>query len=211
MNILAFTDNHGHDKSFESVKKKAAKADLIVCCGDFTRFGKDIEKKLLEFNKIGKPVILIPGNHEENEPLDAICEELENVFDADKGVVHTDDVTIFGFGGGGFSREDKNLEKMIKDVKKNLIDKPLIMMTHAPPYRTKLDKLPMYGYVGNKSINIAVKELKPKILLCGHLHEHFHQKDKLYNTILINPGPDGTLITLNVEKNNEKNKNKIKK
>ena len=34
------------------------------------------------------------------------------------------------------------------------------------------------------------------MLLCGHLHENFNKKDKLNKTILINPGPNGEMITI---------------
>ncbi len=200
MKLLAFTDYHESDTCFAQIKKKAAEADVLLCCGDFTIFGNNAEKELLRLNKLGKPVILIPGNHEDGNPIDELCEELENVYNADRSVVQLDHFSVFGYNNGGFTREDKELENLLPQVKKNMIQ-PLIMITHGPPSNTKLDKLPFFGHVGNKSINKAIKELKPKILFCGHLHETFGVKDKIENTLIINPGPVGMIVEI---KNEEK-------
>ena len=196
MKILAFTDHHNSEKYFQAVKKKAENVDLIICCGDFTWFGRDIEKVLLQFNKLGKPVVVIPGNHEEGAPFEELCEELENIINAHSAIISTEHATIFGYGGGGFAKEDKVLENIVKKVKKQLPKQPLIMVTHAPPRNTNMDKVPHYGHVGNASINFAISYLKPKLLLCGHIHEGFQKKDKIDGTIILNPGPEGKIINL---------------
>ncbi|MEK6941147.1 MAG: metallophosphoesterase [Nanoarchaeota archaeon] len=206
MKILAFTDHHANDKSFQSVKKKAESADMVICCGDFTWYGGMIEKILLQFNKLRKPVIIIPGNHEEGEPVEEMCEELDNVINAHERIITTDSFSIFGYGGGGFTKQDERLEVLTKKVKESIEKLPLIMITHAPPHGTNVDKIPRYGHVGNKSINYAIKELKPLLLLCGHIHETFSRTDKLGDTIIINPGPNGKIIDIdNLKKLIKKN------
>lgn len=195
MKILAFTDYHENETCINEIKKKAEQADILICCGDFTIGGGEIEKQLLILNKIGKPVLLIPGNHEEDEPLEEYCEELENITYIDRRAIEIDGLNIFGYGGGGFNTRDKELEKILPELKKHLKE-PSIIITHAPPYGTKLDNLPYFGHVGNKSITKLIKEIKPKILLCGHLHEFFGKKQKIGNTLVINPGPVGSFIEI---------------
>ena len=70
------------------------------------------------------------------------------------------------------------------------------MLTHAPPYGTKLDFLEYFGHVGSKSSIKAIKELKPKLVLCGHLHENFHKMHKIGSTLIVNPGQDGTIVEI---------------
>jgi len=38
--------------------------------------------------------------------------------------------------------------------------------------------------------------MNPVLVLCGHFHENFRKQDKIKNTLIINPGPDGTIINV---------------
>src|SRR3989344_3590714 len=106
------------------------------------------------------------------------------------------DYTFFGYGGNGFIQEDKKLESLIEKVKKITKEK-LIFITHMPPYNTKLDYLP-YGkrHAGSKSSSKFIKELKPVLTACGHLHENFKKEDSIGKSLIINPGPEGQLIEI---------------
>lgn len=57
-----------------------------------------------------------------------------------------------------------------------------ILMTHGPPYRggdfipTSVKQREKYGnydgeFVGDKTLNAAIKRVRPEIVLCGHIHE----------------------------------------
>lgn len=71
----------------------------------------------------------------------------------------------------------------------------LFWLHMPPPYRTKLDNL--YGEsVGNISFRKFLVKGKVDLMLCGHLHENFNKKDKLKNTIIVNPGPSAKIITI---------------
>ena len=74
----------------------------------------------------------------------------------------------------------------------------LIFVTHAPIYGTRLDDLRVngLGHRGCKSTRKFVDEMNPVLVLCGHFHENFRKQDKIKNTLIINPGPDGTIINV---------------
>ena len=195
MKILAFTDIHANTRFLNTIKKRAKQADLLICPGDFTNFMEGYAKVITALKSIKKPVLLIHGNHEDETKVNSIKHKYLIPFHK-KPYKHEDYIFI-GHGGGGFSFTDKKLQKRIPTFKKQMKDaKKIIFVTHAPPFGTELDYLPWAGHVGCKTVKEAIKTLKPHIYLCGHLHESFGIHQKLGRTLMINPGPEGTLIEI---------------
>src|SRR5210317_1760732 len=111
MKILAFIDMHGSLSALKKIKHKAKHADIIVCGGDFTIFEQGMKHFLEEFNKLKKPLLIIHGNHEEEQELRHLChEKYKNLFFLHKKHFIKDDVIFLGWGGGGFSKKDKEFE-----------------------------------------------------------------------------------------------------
>ena len=86
---------------------------------------------------------------------------------------------------------NSRFRKLIKSNK----DKKIALVTHGPPYRTRLDKL-MQGHCGNRSIRNFIEKNKIDLLICGHLHENFGKEDKIRKTRYINPGPFGKIVEI---------------
>ena len=196
MKILAFTDIHGDPDCIEKILKKKNLADILVCCGDFSVFGISIYEILRIFSLSGKQIIIIHGNHEEGIDLSRICKRFKNIKYLHKDSFDFNGYTFFAYGGGGFKQNDINVIKCSNSFKKKLDKKKIILLTHAPPYNTKLDYLSGIGHVGSKSVRKIVEDLKPVLHLCGHLHETFNKKDKINKTVVINPGCEGMIIEI---------------
>ncbi len=193
MDILAFVDTHGFGKELNNVIKRSKEADILVCAGDITWFGKDLDKLLKKLSKIDKIILMIPGNHEEGEGLAKLCKKYKNIRYVHRKSFRLGKKVFFCWGGGGFSRRDVMFEKGMKEFKKTLRkDDEVILVTHGPPYKTKLDDLG--DHVGNRSYNKAIKILKPVLYICGHLHETFKVQQVIDKTFVINPGPDGEIL-----------------
>jgi len=192
MKILAFVDMHGDLSALIELKKKAKKADIIVCAGDLTIFENDIDYFLLELNSIGKPVLMIHGNHESLADLKNLCEPLENLTFIHKKLHKFQDFIFVGYGGGGFSITDPAFENFFNKNKSQL-NENVVLVTHAPPYGTKLDKLDS-EYYGNKSIMKFIKRFQPRVAVGGHFHENSGAVQEIGKTLAINPGPDGMII-----------------
>jgi len=195
MKILAFADHHGSPEDFKEIAKKAKKADIIICAGDFTIFENEIEYIMEQMNKLSKTVLLIHGNHEDEDTVRFLAKHFKNIEFIHGGYFETDEYIFIGYGGGGFATTDPLFEELSKKFKEVMKGKKTIMITHGPPYDTKTDLLGM-GYVGNKSFTRFIKKEQPELFLCGHLHETFHKHDKIGKTRVINPGPDGEIIDL---------------
>ncbi|MBS3101155.1 metallophosphoesterase [Candidatus Woesearchaeota archaeon] len=201
MKILAFTDIHGSLTALRRIqqKVKSQKPDLLVCAGDVSIFEHGIAGVLRRLNKLNKKIIIIHGNHEDIHTFAKLAKIFKNIIFIHRSSYTENGVLFIGYGGGGFSIVDKGFEKTakekFKDIIKNHHDKKIILITHAPPYKTRLDKL-IQGHCGNKSIRHFVEKNKVDLLICGHLHENFGKEDKIKRTKIINPGPFGKIIVI---------------
>ena len=199
MKILAFTDIHSDQELIKTILKKAEKVDFLICCGDFTFFGDQYKKVIKQLAGCKKTIFMIHGNHEEGMELKEMSKYKNMFFLHNKMVKLKENLYIFGFGGGGFSYTDEQLEKLIPKIKEKLKkDDKLILVTHQPPYKTELD-IVASGHVGSMTIRKFISEVKPIIALSGHIHECFGVHDKIGNSILINPSDEGRIIELKLK------------
>jgi len=197
MKILAFADTHGNKAALGRVIKKAEQADILVCAGDITNWGEKLEELVENIEKTKKPLIIIPGNHETAEQIQSISKKFKFVIPLHKGSYELNKYLFFGYGGGGFSKEEPELARIIHKFKETIKkDSKIILITHAPPQNTKLDFLIYTGHVGCKTVTDFIKEIKPILAISGHLHENFKKIDTINGTKLINPGPDGKIIEI---------------
>jgi len=210
MKILAFSDLHSKPRSPDYVdfyailkyikklkeKAKKSKPDVIVCSGDVSLFEHDLEEIMHKISKLGKKILIIPGNHETPSLMRKICSFYDNITYINKKAVKIGDFVFVGFTGEGFLRQDPEMAKFIKKIKPKIKGKKVVLVTHAPPYRTKLDKIGRSS-CGNKTISDFIRKNKNIVLAtCGHLHENAGKEDKLGKTKIVNPGPLGKVIKI---------------
>ncbi len=196
MKILAFTDPHTDGSCLEAVKEKAKQADLLICCGDFTVFRNGMAEVLDFFNQIGKKMLIVHGNHEDEHHVAEECKKRKNLVFIHKKVLTLQNLTFIGWGGGGFAQTDHQFESWIKTKEAEFKGKNAILVVHQPPAHTKIDFLEWAGHVGSKSFRQFMDKYQPRLVLCGHLHETFHMIDRVKDVAVLNPGPDGTLIEI---------------
>jgi uncharacterized protein len=197
MKILAFVDLHEDYAFAEDLERKAKHVDLIVCAGDMTVFGDDMQEAFRFLDSLGKPVLVVHGNHESEQSMKKYCEKSKNVIFVHKTFYETDDIIVFGYGGGGFSQVEHGFAA-VEDTFAKLVHqkKHSIFLTHAPPYNTKLDEINKNYHVGSKTFRDFIKKYQPTVAISGHIHETFKATDKIGKTILVNPGPKGAIIHL---------------
>lgn len=195
MNILAFVDTHEDPGAFARLRRVIAQhdVDLAVCAGDFTIFGRKTGDMLREMDEFGVPVVLIHGNHEDEDEVTAALEGCENIHWAHDTCVDLLGVRFIGFGGHGFRRREPGLEALEERLAPRFTPRTIVV-SHAPPFGTAMDQ-PMSGWhVGNESLTDLVVRRNPMLVICGHIHQCFHAHDTIRRTKVINPGPDGELI-----------------
>ncbi len=198
MKLLAFTDFHGSPLALKRVElaAKKHKPDYLACMGDITIFEHHLDWVLKKLNEMPKPVLLIPGNHEEGPQFGKTCKHYKNLICLDRSSFRAGKYLFLGYGGGGFSFTDPEFRAWGEKARKLITaGDSVILMTHQPPYGTKVDKIINHS-CGNKDIRKFIEKTPIKLALCGHLHENFNVKDRLGKAVLLNPGPYGTLVEL---------------
>ncbi len=198
MKILAFTDIHADPHAFKILKMKAEKEkpDLLVCCGDISNFGMDIDIAVKKILELKLKTLLIPGNHESVNEVKLVAQKNSSIINLHNDFFKFKEFVFYGYGTGGFSMHDEKFERLVpKIISKIPKGKKLIFITHAPFYNTKLDKLGS-SHHGNKSTRVFVERVKPILSLCGHFHENEKKEDKIKGCRVLNPGNDGMIINL---------------
>ena len=199
MKLFAFSDFHESRFALKEILSKLGKnkVDLIICCGDLAVFGHkiDLERVRKIRDAAGKvPFLVIPGNHETPLMVEGLCKEL-GLSSLHNKFVEIEDKKIFGIGGSlitpfntPYENKESFYEKVFEKLKK--VD---ILILHNPVYKTKLDFLDG-KYLGTKSARKYIEENQPELVLCGHLHEHAHERDRIGKSRIINPGASGEVL-----------------
>jgi len=193
MKILAFSDLHGSEKAVRGIEKKAGKAEILLCAGDFTYFEQRIRKVLRKLNSLGKKVLLVHGNHEVPADVAASAKNMKNIIYIHKKVYREGNYVFVGHGGEGFATASKDFEKFAAKLRFKKGEK-IILVTHQPPHKTKLDFI--WAHHGNKSYRKFIAKKRPVLAVCGHLHETAGMEDKLGRTRLINAGDKGVFVEI---------------
>jgi uncharacterized protein len=200
MKILAFTDIHLSSIALRKIKQKIKKnkPELLVCAGDITIFEHGLDSILAKLSNLKKKILLIHGNHESDKVMKKRCSRYDNLIFIHKKSYKHNNHLFLGYGGGGFSMVEPSFYttgiRFKRIIKKNQ-DKKIIFVTHAPPYGTKLDLI-VDQHCGNRTLRNFVAKNRVDLYICGHLHENFNRKDKIRNTLVVNPGPYGKIVRI---------------
>ncbi len=193
MKLLVFTDLHGNMNCFDKLQKKAKNVDAILCAGDFTIFGNNQQKILKKIASLDKKIYLIHGNHELVKEVNEDCKKYDNIRFMHRKIFRLGEVTIFGYGGGGFSYDDPQFEKFIES-NKDKFSKKNILLSHQPPYNTIIDDVVEGQHTGSRSMKKYVRKFS--LVVSGHIHETFDKQKIIGKTLIINPGPNGKIVKL---------------
>jgi putative phosphoesterase len=194
MKIVAVTDIHGRTNYPKETASALQKADIVLIAGDITNFGNcdDAEHVLERLASSNKRILAVPGNCDRlgvNKTLTAKNMNLHGVS------ISIGSVALYGIGGCSktpFHTPQEYSEKEISQILNSLaVPKEAqthILVSHAPPHNTKLDKVLIGFHVGSKAVRKFIEDSQPDLVVCGHIHEA-RGADRIGKTLIINPGP----------------------
>ncbi len=122
----------------------------------------------------GKPIFLIPGNHDKTEwKSDGLVQNIDRCR-SDCG-----EYSIVGYRYSNFDRREKDQVIDLIELGK-LVDKKTILVTHGPPFGV-LDLTHGKEHIGSKVLKKMIRRKKPYLHLFGHVHEAFGIKRQSIN------------------------------
>jgi len=192
MDILALTDVHGRaGKVRELVGTGLAEdADLVLIAGDITNFGGGEEalKVLKPLLDTGRKVYAVFGN----------CDgrDVPKVLDGLGVLVHNRRVQVGGLGMVGLGGSNPTPFRTIWEFSEDEIRRVLVrnhrpgdlILSHTPPYGTKVDLTRGGLHVGSRALREFIEEHRVPVIITGHIHEA-RSVDTLGDALVVNPGP----------------------
>jgi len=191
MRIVAISDIHGHTGGLQALQSELAAADLLIAAGDITHFGgaPEAAEVLDALLALAPRTVAVTGTCDP-PAVGAYLEE--RGVGLDGRLRELDGVAFFGLGGslpcpGPTPNEytEEDYERILNGATSAL---PLVLVSHQPPYDTKLDMISTGLHVGSKSVRAFIEERRPAVCICGHIHEAYGV-DRLGSTVIVNPGP----------------------
>jgi Icc-related predicted phosphoesterase len=190
MKILAFSDLHSDAAATALLINASAEADIVIAAGDFCNYHKDLAASVAPLGEIPCPILAVPGNHEKVDELTAAAPPNMTVLHGQTRAVGN--LSFFGIGYGipvtpfgdwSCDLSEAKATEMLEDC--HQVD---ILISHSPP-KGVADVTSRGESVGSTSVSAATERLKPKLLLCGHIHEAWGQTGLIDETSVHNLGP----------------------
>jgi Icc-related predicted phosphoesterase len=193
MRIIAFGDIHMNLGEVENIPGIQS-ADYIIITGDITNFGlrNDAEKVINALMTLNGNILGVAGNLDQPD----VARYLEDIGLSlhGRGKI-IDSMGIVGLGGSNytpFNTPNEFSEEELSDLLATGISqvgdvKCHILVSHVPPFQTKVDKLLNGSYVGSTAVRTYIEEKQPLFCLSGHIHESRGQ-DYIGRTMVLNSG-----------------------
>lgn len=197
MKLLIFSDIHGDKAALE--KLMAMEADYYFADGDLANWGRGLDQLGPIMQKRAEKMYVLPGNHESEADIASFCSKYG--FQNFHG--QTIDVAGYKVAGLGYSNPtpfdtpgEYSEEELASRLEKFSGLDPLILICHAPPKNTKLDRADEGQHFGSQSVRDFIDQRQPRYFYCGHIHEAAGQTDILGRTQGCNVGKRGMLLDL---------------
>jgi uncharacterized protein len=196
--ILAFSDVHRDLDQAAKLVEMAADADVVIGAGDFASIHEGLEEMIAALAPIEAPTVLVPGNNETDEALRGAAAGWGSAT-----VLHGEGTTIdgaqfFGLGAGvpvtpwdwSFDLDEEAAGAMLGGCPEGAI-----LVLHSPP-KGHCDSGGGGDHFGSAALLEAIEEKRPRIAVCGHIHESWGCESAVGDTPVRNLGPSGTWLEL---------------
>jgi len=196
--LLAFSDLHRDLSQAAALVEMSAGADVVIGAGDFASVHEGLEEAIGALAAIEKPTVLVPGNNETEEAL----REATAGWSA-ATVLHGEGATIegtefYGLGAGvpvtpwdwSFDLDEEAAGGMLADCPEGAV-----LVLHSPP-RGHCDSGGGDTHFGSAALLAAIEAKRPRLAVCGHIHESWGCESQVGDTPLYNLGPKGTRLEL---------------
>jgi Icc-related predicted phosphoesterase len=192
--ILAFSDLHCDLDQGRRLVERSREVDVVVCAGDLASQHRRLEETVEVLTGVDAPTVLIPGNNETHDALRAACSGWPSATVLHGEGVELDGVPFFGLGAGVPVTPwdwSFDLTEAAADERLRSCPEGAVLVVHSPPK----------GYVdgrgaslGSEAVLRAIEAHRPRLAVCGHIHECQGEHATIGDTPVHNLGPAGQVF-----------------
>ena len=198
MRLLAFSDLHRDLDQAACLVELSADADLVIGAGDFASVHEGLEQTIAALTPIETPTLLVAGNNETDEALRLACGSWAAATVLHGESARIEGIEFFGLGAGipvtpwdwSFDLSEGEAEAMLGGVPEDGV-----LVLHSPP-AGHVDSSSSGDHLGSTAIREAIEVKRPRLAVCGHIHESWGAESTLGPTRIANQGPAGTWFEL---------------
>lgn len=193
--LLVFSDLHNDLRALENLM--AIEADYYVCAGDLVSWGRGLEKMAAPMLPRAGRVYLLPGNHESAADIASFCAAY-GFHDFHGRTLEAGGMHVAGLGYSSPTPFDTPGEYSEEELARRLNPfaalKPLVLICHAPPWNTPLDRIHEGLHAGSRAVREFIETHQPRYFFCGHIHEAEGAVVQMGATQARNAGKQGYLL-----------------
>jgi Icc-related predicted phosphoesterase len=192
--ILAFSDLHRDLDGAARLVESSADADAVIGAGDFASIHEGLGETISALSAIEAPTVLVPGNNETEEALREAAADWASATVLHGQGTELDGVAFYGLGAGvPITPWDWSFDLDEDDAARELADCPddAVLVVHSPP-KGHVDQSSAGDHLGSTAILAAIEQKRPRLAVCGHIHESWGAESRLGPTRIVNLGPAGT-------------------
>lgn len=199
MRLLLVSDLHLDLEAAASVAARAPSVDVVVGAGDFAVQRRGLDEIIGALSGIETPCVLVPGNGESVEELEAACAGWEAARVLHGSGIEVEGVPFFGLGGGvpvtPFGSWSYDLTE--DEARALLAPCPqgAVLVSHSPP-RGHVDLDGSGTHLGSEAVLEAVRRTRPRLVVCGHVHASWGERSEHDGVPVVNAGPAGLIREL---------------
>ena len=198
MRLLAFSDLHRDLEQVAVLVSLSADADLVVGAGDFASVHQGLEQTIAALAAIETPTLLVAGNNETEDALRAASRSWPAATVLHGESIRVEGIHFFGLGAGiPVTPWDWSFDLSEGEAAKLLGGAPEegVLVLHSPP-AGHVDRSSSGEHLGSEAIREAIEAKRPRLAVCGHIHESWGAESSLGPTRIVNLGPAGAWFEL---------------
>ena len=197
LRLLIFSDIHTDWKTLEHLL--SVEADFYVAAGDQVTWARGIDRCGEILKTRGDKVWVLPGNHESAEQVAGMCERY-GLHNFHKQHMQVGKWHVAGLGYSSptpFNTPGEYTEPQLAERLRAFdVLEPLVLVCHAPPYGTTLDRVRPGLHAGSHAVREFIERRQPAYFFCGHIHEAEGVVEQMGATRAQNVGKAGYLLEL---------------
>jgi uncharacterized protein len=194
--LLAFSDLHTDLGQAQRLASRSREADVVVGVGDFASVHAGLTEAVEVLRAIEVPAVLVPGNNETEDALREACANWKQAVVLHGEGTEIDGVAFFGLGAGvpvtpwdwSFDLTEEAAAQLLEACPEGCV-----LAVHSPP-RGHVDVSSTGRHLGSEAVLRAIESRRPRLALCGHIHESWGEQSRIGRTRVINLGPEGMIL-----------------